>query len=245
MRTMGTPVVYDARRGNAKAVEMEIIRAPADAEAEEVRGAGDGRGLRGYWRSLREVMLRPIAGGNAPGARAGAGHSGLHHSTRHKRSIVAGATDYTNVTMPDIVADIRDWSRACDAVSAHLVLCKNEIVQQGQSPTERIAERFIDHFLGRMSHYQRDLDRLAAELPNGVQQHHIEIATQLYESAYAEERVCADFVRDLNLPSRDCGRAFRDALEDAYLCAQQSVVDMRDLGNLVPRLRALTRQESR
>ena len=245
MRTMGTPVVYDTRRGNAKAVEMEIIRAPGGAEAEENRGAGDGRGLRGYWRSLREVMLRPIAGGNGSGARAGVGNSGMHHATRHKRSIVAGATDYTNVTLPDIVADIRDWSRACDAVSAHLVLCRNEIVQQGQSPAERIAERFIDHFLGRMSHYQRDLDRLAAELPNGVQQHHVEIATQLYESANAEERVCADFVRDLNLQPQNCRKAFREALEDAYLCARESVVDMRDLGNLVPRLRALTLQGSR
>jgi hypothetical protein len=242
---MGTPIAYNARSGNTKAVEVEIIRAPGGAEAEESRGAADGRGLRGYWRSLREVMLRPIAGGNAPGAPAGDGNSGPHHAIRHKRSIIAGKTDYTDATLPEIVADIHDWSRACDTVSAHLVLCKNEIVQQGQSPTERIAERFIDHFLGRMSHYQRDLDRLAAELPNGVQQHHIEIATQLYESAYAEERVCADFVRDLNLQSHECRRAFRDALEDAYLCAQQSVVDMRDLGNLVPRLRALTRQGSR
>ena len=48
MRTMGTPVVYDARRGNAKAVEMEIIRAPADAEAEEVRGAAAAVQAAGY-----------------------------------------------------------------------------------------------------------------------------------------------------------------------------------------------------
>ena len=239
MQTMGTPIVYDARSGNAKAVEMEIIRAPGGAEAGEIRRAGNGRGLRGYWRSLRKVMLRPIAGGNATGARAGVGNPGMHHATRHKRSIVAGKTDYTNVTLPDIVADIHDWSRACDAVSAHLVLCRNEIVQQGQSPAERIAERFIDHFLGLMSRYQRDLDRLAAELPNGVQQHHIEIATQLHKSAYAEERVCADFVRDLNLQPQDCRKAFREALEDAYLCARESVIDMRDLGNLVTRLRAL------
>jgi hypothetical protein len=61
----------------------------------------------------------------------------------------------------------------------------------------------------------------------------------LHESAYAEESVCADFVRDLNLQPQDCRKAFREALEDAYLCARESVVDMRDLGNLVPRLRAL------
>ena len=239
MRTMETPVAYNARRGNTHAVEVEIIRAPRGAEDEEIRGADDGLGLRGYWRSLREVMHRRIAGGHASGARAGVGKSGMHHATRHKRSIIAGATDYTNVALPDIVADIRDWSRACDAVSSHLVLCSNEIAQQEQSPAERIAERFIDHFLGLMSRYQRDLDRLAAELPNGVQEHHVEIATQLHESANAEESVCAKFVRDLNLQSRDCRKAFREALEDAYLCARESVVDMRDLGNLVPRLRAL------
>src|ERR1035437_10646807 len=136
MRTMRTPVAYNARGGNTKAVEVEIIRAPGGAEAEGVRGAGDGHGLRSYWRSLREVMLRPIAGGDAPGARAGDEHSGMHHSTRHKRSIIAGKTDYTDVTLPEIVADIHDWSRACDTVSAHLVLCKNEIVQQGQSPQQ-------------------------------------------------------------------------------------------------------------
>ena len=148
MRTMGTPVAYDARSGNTKAVEVEIIRAPDGAEAKEARGAGDGRGLRGYWRSLREVMLRPIAGGDSPSARAGAGHSGLQHATRHKRSIIAGKTAYTDATLPEIVADIHDWSRACDTVSAHLVLCRNEIVQQGQSPAERIAEP-LPHPIGR------------------------------------------------------------------------------------------------
>ena len=147
--------------------------------------------------------------------------------------------DHGGVSLPDVVAHIRDWSRACDAVSACLVLYRNEIAEYGLSPVVRMAESFIDHFLGLMSRYQRDLDRLTAELPRGVQQHHVEIATRLYESSAKEESVCADFARNLDFHSLESRKAFVAALQGVYICARSAVIDMRDLGNIVPRLRTL------
>lgn len=143
------------------------------------------------------------------------------------------------VSLPEVVAHIRDWSRACDAVSACLVLYRNEIAEYGLSPVVRMAESFIDHFLGLMSRYQRDLDRLTAELPKGVQQRHVEIATRLYESSAEEESVCADFARNLDFHSMESRKAFVAALQGVYICAKAAVIDMRDLGNIVPRLRSL------
>ena len=232
MREVRMPTVYNARREHSQAFAEEIIRPLGGTEAgESLRASGD-HGLRRYWRSLREVMHRRI-----PGAEAG--NSGIHDATKHRRSIEAGGTDYGSVSLPDIVADIRDWSRACDAVSARLVLFSDEIAECSQSPAARVAESFIDHFLGLMSRYQRDLDRLIAELPKGVQQHHGEIARRLYESAAEEERACADFARDLDFHSVESRKALADSLQGAYLCARDAVIDMRDLGNVVPRLRTL------
>ena len=144
-----------------------------------------------------------------------------------------------SVSLPAVVAHIRDWSRACDAVSACLVLYRNEIAENGLSPAVRMAESFIDHFLGLMSRYQRDLDRLTAELPKGVQQHHVEIAKRLYESSAEEERVCAAFARNLDFDSLESRKTLAAALQAVYICAKHAVIDMRDLGNIVPRLRTL------
>ena len=239
MREMRTPAVHNARREYSQAVAEEIIHAIDGTEAGASLGAGDSHGLRRYWRSLGEVVHRRSPGGEAGGTGAEAGNSGIHHATRHKRSIEAGSTDYGSVSLPDVVADIRDWSRACDAVSARLVVLGDEIARYSQSPAARMAERFIDHFLGLMSRYQHDLDRLTAELPQGVQQHHVEIATRLYESSAEEESVCADFARQLDIDSAVSRHALADALQGAYLCARDAVIDMRDLGNIVPRLRTL------
>jgi hypothetical protein len=147
--------------------------------------------------------------------------------------------DDRSVSLPEVVAHIRDWSRACDAVSACLVLYRNEIAQYGLSPVVRMAESFIDHFLGLMARYQRDLDRLTAELPKGVQQRHVEMATRLFESSAEEESVCADFARNLDFHSLESRKAFVAAIQGVYSCARSAVIDMRDLGNIVPQLRTL------
>jgi hypothetical protein len=238
MREMRTPAVYNARRDYSQGVAEEIIRGTGRTEAGSSPEAGE-QGLRRYWRSLREVMHRRSLGGEAGDTGAAAGNSGIHHATRHKRSIEAGGTDYGSVSLPDVVEDIRDWSRACDAVSARLVVFGDEIAQFSQSPTVRMAESFIDHFLSLMSRYQHDLDRLTVELPQGVQQHHAEIATRLYESSAEEERVCADFARHVDFDALVSLQALADALQGAYLCARDAMIEMRDLGNIVPRLRTL------
>jgi len=239
MREMHTLAVYNARRERPQAVAEEIIRALGGTEAGVSLDAGDGHGLRHYWRLLRQVMDPRIPGGKTGGSGAGTGNSGIHHATRHVRSSEAGCTDGGSVSLPDVVAHIRDWSRACDAVSACLVLYRNEIAEYGLTPAVRMAESFIDHFLGLMSRYQRALDRLTAELPKGVQQHHVEIATRLYESSAEEERVCADFARNLDFHFLESHNAFADALQGVYIRARDTVIDMRDLGKIVPRLRTL------
>jgi hypothetical protein len=235
MRRARAPFVYYSRDSS---VAEEVARALGGTEVRWF-SALDPRRLRGRWRSFRDAMRRRISSGGAVAGIAESPTSGIRAHVRHKRSVIPGATDYTGVALPDIVADIRGWSRMCDAVSARLVTCELDLARYGRPQAARAAERIIDHFTEVMARYQRGFEHLAAHLPSGVGQSDVEIATELYESTKIEYLVCTTFERSLALPSGGDLTEFGGAPARACACVQEAMLDMRDLGNVLPRLRIL------
>ena len=101
--------------------------------------------------------------------------------------------------------------------------------------------RYITYFIDRFKRYQSDLERLANEIPTGVQEKHIAIVSQLFQSSEAATRRCEQFRNDFvykSLPHEE----MRPFLDKIYGETGDQLDDYQDLSNLVPRLRTFVGQ---
>ena len=155
----------------------------------------------------------------------------------HGRSKIAGGTDYTGVSLEDIVADLRAWQRNTDEavqlLEGHLSeACRH----RSRLDSPKRIERYIQHFIELFKRYSGDFARLVAELPAGVEQRHVHIVRQIYESSRLEDEVCANFSHG------NIHRAIKDnslrycLLDKIYEDTRGMIVDYFDLSNLAPRL---------
>ena len=157
--------------------------------------------------------------------------------TVRKRSIMAGMTDYTGVSMDVILAHIRDWRDETAKCVEALSRLQEEVRrhrEQLDQPDEIAA--YIRFFIDLLERYLGDFDRLLTELPRFVTDAHVEIVQQTYRSASHEQQHCVRFNRD------HIGRQLKDEklrwlVDDIYKESRSMLTDYHDLSNLVPRLR--------
>jgi hypothetical protein len=153
------------------------------------------------------------------------------------RSMIAGDTDYTGVSMNDILSHLRDWRQMTTDTVATLQKLRDSVRQNPQIFEEpKEVEAYLNYFCDLFNRYAFDFGRLVMELPGGVQEAHVEIVRQLYESSRFEENHCVEFKREFITHALKNEQA-RPALDTIYAETRDTVIDYKDLSNLVPRLR--------
>lgn len=154
-----------------------------------------------------------------------------------KRSLAAGGTDYTGVTLADIVDHLRDWQRWTASTISKLEEYRSEVERRAELlESPRDVQSYLDYFIDLLKRYESDLGRLVGELPSGVRSRHVEIVKQLYESSRFEEDRCVSFKRDFierRLPHEE----MRYLLDHIYAESRDQLIDFRDLSNVAARLR--------
>jgi len=154
-----------------------------------------------------------------------------------QRSILAGDTDYTGVSLEDMIIHIEEWRHLTDSTIQELQLCRDQVEQNYErinNPTKVI--EFIDYFKDLFTRYLIDFDRLIEDLSSEVRDQHIEIITQLYESSSYEERLCAPFARN-NIGGTLKDEEMRPLLDEIYSSTRGLIINYKDLSNMRARLR--------
>jgi GGDEF domain-containing protein len=154
-----------------------------------------------------------------------------------KRSLMAGMTDYTGVSMDVILAHLRDWrDETAGAIEALRRL--DRAVDQHRNDLNWPDEirGYVEFFIDLLGRYLGDFDRLLSEMPRLVTAAHVEIVQQIYDSASHEEEYCLRFKRDhIVRPMKD--EELRWLGDDIYEQSKSMMIDYHDLSNLVRRLR--------
>ena len=86
----------------------------------------------------------------------------------HKRSIMAGMTDYTGVRLDDILVHLREWKEYVEQTIADLEQLKkgvHDAAERLHNPRGMVD--YIDYFTGLFSRFAKEFDRLIRELPTG------------------------------------------------------------------------------
>ena len=156
-----------------------------------------------------------------------------------KRSLFVGDTDYTGVPLDDILEHFRDWKAGLETDLVMIENLRARIAQELSAPADRNAGvEFLNYIRDRFSRYVGDFTRLLDEVPYGVHERHVAILEQLCEDARRVDDGCVLFKQRNNLEGVDfAGDDPQALLADMYAALRDSVVDLFDLCNVIPRLR--------
>lgn len=156
-----------------------------------------------------------------------------------KRSLFVGDTDYTGVPLDDILEHFRDWKAGLETDLVMIENLRARIAQELSAPADRNAGvDFLNYIRDRFSRYVGDFTRLLDEVPYGVHERHVAIVEQLCEDARRVDDGCVLFKQRNNLEGVDfAGDDPQALLADIYARLRDSVVDLFDVCNVIPRLR--------
>jgi len=146
-------------------------------------------------------------------------------------------TDYTGVSLEDIVEHLRDWKRNTDeAISLLEGHLSNVVNARDRLDGPEDIEGYIKACIDLFTRYSFDFGRLIQELPQRVEQRHIEIVNQIFRNSVNEDSTCTAFKRGhIERTLRD--ERLRGLLDRIYIDTRGMITDYRDLSNLAPRLR--------
>jgi hypothetical protein len=156
---------------------------------------------------------------------------------RRNRSIMAGMTDYTGVSMEVILSHLDLWSKHTGEAIKELMRLQRMVEKHQDDldgPNDILG--YISYFIDLFSRYRGDFERLLVELPHNVVDAHVQIVQQIYHSSSLEERLCVNFKQD-HIERRLKNEELRGLVDRIYSESRDMVIDYRDLSNLVPRLR--------
>jgi hypothetical protein len=154
-----------------------------------------------------------------------------------KRSQIAGMTDYTGVPFDDIFEHLRQWRDTTKEAVVSLQQLRHRVDEEAsklENPDD--VWSYVGYFSDLLQRYYEDFERLVTELPMGVRDSHIEIISQIYRSSQSEEDTCVDFRQD-HIDRALTDESARPLLDEIYRESRWTIIDYRDLSNLVPRLR--------
>ncbi|MBI4454581.1 MAG: hypothetical protein HY644_01640 [Acidobacteria bacterium] len=154
------------------------------------------------------------------------------------RGLLAGVTDYTAVSLEDIVQHLKEWlSNTADAIAA---LRKSVLLaeQKADILPRDIIPTFLNPWMKLFESYHAEFQRLIEELPRGVRRSHVNAVRQLYKRSQAEELACQYFIDSYMKEFRKNDEA-RQLAERIDREARNQFIDYRDLNGVAGRLHAL------
>lgn len=155
----------------------------------------------------------------------------------YERHYLAGWTDYTGVSLEDIVRHLGDWANSTRDTIDRLKGYRRRTTESAallENPIEVLG--YLDFFIDLFGRYLADIERLLIEIPSGVTEAHLQIVDQIYRSVKREDDGTVQFKNDWvykTLPHEE----MRPLLDNIYGETRNMLVDYRDLSNLVPRLK--------
>lgn len=154
-----------------------------------------------------------------------------------KRSLLAGMTDYTGVSFDDILLHLGDWRD----LTAQTITTLQRLREEVEKYSDRLdypehVRDYINYFADLFTRYLNDFERLVTESRHSVTNSHLEIVEQLCTSSSHEEHICIQFRRDhIHRSIKD--ESLRYLVDEIYRETRGLLVDYKDLGNLLLRLR--------
>ena len=149
---------------------------------------------------------------------------------------MAGMTDYTGVSLEDILAHLREWKECTERTIAELEQLKKAVhVAAGRLHDPRGMLTYIDYFTGLFSRF----DRLIRELPTGVRQSHVDAVRSIYKSSRFEDDACLQFKREHIERHIEDDSLRYNVVDEIYGKSRDLLANNLDLSNLAPRLQAL------
>jgi len=162
-----------------------------------------------------------------------------------KRSIFAGGTDYTGVSLEDIISHLKDFRSLTHSTIVNLKNYRMQAelnYQKINNPSDVF--NYIDYISDLFNRYLGDLDILVKELDNNVENRHIEIINQILCSNKLEEKVCITFARE-NINNQLKDKNMRPLLDNIYSKSRGLIINYQDLSNLVFRLKTFVGTSSK
>lgn len=156
-----------------------------------------------------------------------------------ERALIAGMTDYTGVDLSDILVHLEEWRSFLEDSVAVLGNIRERLAAAGPDPRIPDGLHTIDAFVDLFRRYISDLTRLTKEMPQGVRARHVETVRQLYESVAMEEGHCVAFKRHYHLDALSGRDKVQEIFAEVYRLTRDDLINMKDLSNLAPRLKAL------
>lgn len=163
----------------------------------------------------------------------------------HKRSIIAGMTDYTGVDLNTMVEHLVEWKENTNRTIKNL----ENYLESVRDNRDRIyglgdIESYLTSFINLFKRYVLDFSRLVQELPVNVNQRHIDILEQIYESSKLEENQCVSFKHDHIERSLKDESLRYSLIDKIYADSRGQIVDYKDLSNLSYRLKTFVGSKS-
>jgi hypothetical protein len=166
-----------------------------------------------------------------------------------------------NDNEPNVAATIerlRSIQSGTQAALESLISDRQEIEQnakQLEGPTAAL--EYIDFFSGFLTHVSKECERIAGELPQGLQRGHLDVLRQMASNSAAEQRRCLQFrdkwinkplayesqrplLNSISLVTRDQLVAFR-ALNDIAAELEKTSLESREENKTLDRRALLTR----
>ncbi len=157
----------------------------------------------------------------------------------HRRSLIAGWTDFTGVSLNDLLFHLRRWHADTALAIANMQASLERISDRMEDPEQlQYIAAYVISCDETFQRYMNDFERLIFELPNEVRERHIESVNQIYESSLAEEIRCRHYHQDCVQQISHDAPVFWD-VDRIHAEAWNLIVDYRDLPNFAHRLKAL------
>jgi hypothetical protein len=144
-----------------------------------------------------------------------------------------------NDNAPDVEATIerlRSIQTGTDAALESLGADRQQVEQNAkllEGPTAAL--EYIDFFSGFFTHVSKECERMAGELPQGLQRGHIDMLRQLASNSAAEQRRCLQF-RDKWINKPLAYESQRPLLNSISLVTREQLVAFRALNDIAGEL---------
>jgi hypothetical protein len=154
------------------------------------------------------------------------------------RSLFSGDTDYTGVSLADILEHLGHWHEGFESDIEYLGNVRRRLtaLEPLDGNEVRLGLEFLDHFVDLFTRYRDDVARLERDLPDSVMERHVQLTRQLRQSAVTEEKLCVLFKQQHYLDALVPSNRVQNTLAEIYRCTRDTVIGMRDLSNVATRL---------
>ena len=158
----------------------------------------------------------------------------------HQRSIMAGMTDYTGVSLDDILVHFREWKEHTEQTIGELEQLKTAVHSSaGRLHNPRGMIHYIDYFTDLFSRFANEFGRLLRELPMGVRQSHVDAVRAIYNASRRADDVCLQFKREHIERDIEDDNLRYNVVDEIYGKSRDRLANYLDLSNLAPRLQTL------